>query len=374
MKNHPVKKNELKITKIDDDIFILGTQFSFGSVIMSEEVLDRLNEEIEIKLNLIACFTYRSTWSKPLEGTNLFSDAGWGCMIRAGQMAFYNIIAAQQFMEGLEFIEDRLNSILLSFHDELDNDVAPFSIRNIVEVAEKEFGISKGQWFRSTSILMALDILNRQYNPVQTKNISILTMVDASIILSKIHSRLFNTQIEELKKLSEQKIKQDIYTKPWTSSLMLNVAVMIGSNEPDLSFREFLDYLISSENFVGLLGGSGNRAFYIFGMAKSAPVTSHQSSTSYLYLDPHTIQPVPSLENHSIQSYYGAPFYSMVYRELNTSLAVCFHLKNGSELENLIEGIRNWKSVNKNQESFISIFDTDHPSSDNDMVFIDNDF
>ena len=369
MKNRPVKHDEIYLNKPGDVVHILGKEFAYPSQTATKEETLELNRDIRTATGLLGCFTYRSTWSKPLAGTELFSDAGWGCMIRAGQMALFNVLAKEQLAQGPEFLEDRLNYLLISFHDELEEEVGPFSIRNIVRVAEAKFGIKVGQWFRATSIVMALGMLNDLYKPPQATKVSLFTMVDSTIFLSKLYETLFGVPAAQLKGLPAEQLVEELYTKTWSKSLMLNVASMIGANSPDPCFCAFLEYLMTLESFCGVLGGAGNRAFYIFGMVRSS---SPKSPSKYLYFDPHLILPVPPLQNHQIWSYFNAPIYSMVYRELNTSLSISFHLRDGEELRSLITGIKNWQGK-PGEESFVSVFDLEFDAEESDIIMLEDD-
>lgn len=44
------------------------------------------NQEFMEAVGKILWFTYRSQFGQAIEGTPYMSDAGWGCMIRTGQM------------------------------------------------------------------------------------------------------------------------------------------------------------------------------------------------------------------------------------------------------------------------------------------------
>jgi cysteine protease ATG4 len=44
------------------------------------------NQEFMEAVKKILWFTYRSQFGQAIEGTPYMSDAGWGCMIRTGQM------------------------------------------------------------------------------------------------------------------------------------------------------------------------------------------------------------------------------------------------------------------------------------------------
>jgi hypothetical protein len=48
--------------------------------------INKVVNEIHEAFESITWFTYRANFDKPLHGSNKTSDAGWGCMLRTGQM------------------------------------------------------------------------------------------------------------------------------------------------------------------------------------------------------------------------------------------------------------------------------------------------
>lgn len=91
--------------------------------------------------SLIWC-TYRSGF-EAIEGTAFTSDAGWGCMIRTGQM-----IAAESFKR-LHYHVDKIIPFVQ------DENLAPLSLHRIAVVGQ-ELGKDIGQWH--TPSITALSI------------------------------------------------------------------------------------------------------------------------------------------------------------------------------------------------------------------------
>lgn len=254
------------------------------SPLTTDDHLKTANDALQEAISMLACFTYRSHWDKPIKGTHLFSDAGWGCMIRAGQMCFFNCLIRDQMSKQEGFLEDRLKCLLIQFNDNLTEEVAPFSIQNIVPLAYEKFSIPMGNWFRSTSIMMALDQLNCHYQPSQSKHIRMVTMLDATFTLSKAYEALFD---QSSVTLAEDQIR-DAMSQPWgDKKLILSLSAMLGSGKPQEEFETCLNYLLSLPWSMGALGGRDNRAYYIFGL--------NEKMRSYYYLDPHTVQVVSSV-------------------------------------------------------------------------------
>lgn len=249
------------------------------SLIGMREDLIAANESLNEALAYIACFTYRAKWGEPIRDTKLYSDAGWGCMIRVGQMAFFNCIIKDQLLRDEDFLEDRLKFLLLLFNDYNEGELAPFSIKNIVPLAYEKFNIPMGNWFRSTSIMMALDQLNKKFEPRHISHIKMVTMLDATFLLS----RLFEAFTEKSSIGMDESSMFEELNKPWGDKrLIITLTCMLGMDKPQMEYQKCLNFLISQPTSVGILGGSDNRAYYIIGYNKTKKV--------YYYLDPHTVQ------------------------------------------------------------------------------------
>jgi len=80
-------------------------------------------------------------------------------MLRSGQMMFYEIIKRAMKCKELKYHRQYLHL----FDDTKEKDLAPFGIQNIVRLAYKNYNLNPGEWFRSTTIMMTLDELNKKY-------------------------------------------------------------------------------------------------------------------------------------------------------------------------------------------------------------------
>lgn len=64
------------------------------------EQLRVLNDRFSRAFQSITWFTYRDNIEIPLQGSNLKSDSGWGCMLRTGQMLLFQAIKRHHFGDG----------------------------------------------------------------------------------------------------------------------------------------------------------------------------------------------------------------------------------------------------------------------------------
>ena len=63
--------------------------------------MDKISDEIQELFHSITWFTYRRGIERPLKNSQETSDAGWGCMLRTGQMLLFQ--ALQRHVLGDEF-------------------------------------------------------------------------------------------------------------------------------------------------------------------------------------------------------------------------------------------------------------------------------
>ena len=69
----------------------LGKQLSLSHTLANAKftTLDAISTEIQENFQSLTWFTYRRGIEKPLKSSEETSDAGWGCMLRTGQMLLF---------------------------------------------------------------------------------------------------------------------------------------------------------------------------------------------------------------------------------------------------------------------------------------------
>lgn len=142
------KTNSLHITNISNRITILGIEFFVPE---SDKNNTKAIESIDQKLNEfianICWFSYRRGFkqiivehkdrnkdNKKKKDIVINCDTGWGCMLRCGQMMLFEVLQKVN-------TNTRFEVLLDMFSENSGNELAPFSIRNIVRSAYEEFDL-----------------------------------------------------------------------------------------------------------------------------------------------------------------------------------------------------------------------------------------
>jgi hypothetical protein len=172
----------------------------------------------------LSWFTYRNNFEKLLNPKNfpaihdfqidekleykLYSDNGWGCMIRVAQMIMAQVlqmIKAKNKMVLINpdyFTDDQTNrtsicdvqkeididndikrEIIRLFLDNFRGEKAPFSIQNFVETGFFKYNKKPGDWYGVNSAAILLETLNNQYRP--NKYLEVVVFNDAGIKQNK---------------------------------------------------------------------------------------------------------------------------------------------------------------------------------------------
>lgn len=207
--------------------------------------------------------------------TSIRSDAGWGCMLRTGQMILMEALKRHVFKQefSLEMLKEpeakeKYYSILQMFMDNPpvdDVDVCPFGIQNIAREAQESLNIRPGQWFGPQMISVVLGNLCNRIRPVD--NFEVHVSLDGNIFLDKIKTQLVDAK----------------------ASLLVLVPIRLGLDSIQAAYLNQLKAVFKFTQNVGIAGGRDQEAFYLVGL-DNADLEDEANPASYYYLDPHVVQ------------------------------------------------------------------------------------
>lgn len=174
-------------------------------VFFSKRYDKRLKEELKKRVSETIWFSYREEFPAIMPETfhkkRLTCDRGWGCMIRCGQMMLAEGIKRHYEGKGLlldKFKRESLMTIISLFADFVQDPIlAPFSLQQICKTAYESFGSIPGKWYRASSVVMSLDILNDKYGIRRIQNFKICMFNEGTIYEDQIFKKAINTPEEE---------------------------------------------------------------------------------------------------------------------------------------------------------------------------------
>ncbi|KAL7672240.1 hypothetical protein ACOME3_007133 [Neoechinorhynchus agilis] len=242
-------------------------------------------------------FTYRRGFSfRCKNGKEISTDAGWGCMLRCGQM----ILAEAIRRMGL--ISD--DTKMIALFD--DCEACRFSINNILQEREMDLSVESrvDEWFGPN---MISQILKRLCS-------------DGAFLY--VHVAMDNTIV--LDKFVNLQRKQTSLSKP----LLLLIPLMVGISEFDKRRSATLKRLLRNDCSVGFIGGRPKHALFFFGL---------WGTDNLLYLDPHTLQQCTFGNGEKRNETFHCRDCSYIsFEKLDPSLALGFVCDNVQSFNQLI--------------------------------------
>ena len=192
------------------------------------------------------------------------SDNGWGCTVRAGQMAVANGILRHLLNTHKGVIgKKEYDEIILKFWDNGKGSEYPFSIQNFYLESVK-YNKLPGEWLDQSTVAGTLQKLNAKYKPY---NIDIITFIDGAIYASEFKSKPEEFFIIESKDGTIQ-------------GKLVFVSLNLGLKSPELDYLETFKKLFNFPELIGIIGGRKNEALFFVGWQED----------NFFFLDPHLVQ------------------------------------------------------------------------------------
>lgn len=304
--------------------------------------------------------TYRSNFPSLLDKNGcevaIYSDAGWGCSVRATQMLVAQSLINLEFgrewrLSGASPAElERYKSIIANFKDDSS---APLSIHQIVSLGHSRFGKRPSEWFGpTTSARAAEELINRASSRIGMASI----VFDSGEMYTSEVVGLFNVEKN-------------------SKGILVMVSHRLGLDSFNLArYKGTIHSLFSNPFFQGLSSGESMvSAYYFFAACEE-----------YLfYLDPHTVQEA-FVDSESIEAVRAA-FPSqpkplrMRWSRLNPSLTMGFVVKSPNEWDQLSQYLSKidpelFEVFDKRKEPRVDLFISEAESEENeiesDMIFV----
>lgn len=242
-------------------------------------------------------FTYRSGFA-PDAIPPFQSDAGWGCMMRSGQMLLSQVLMILLTPEKREW---RLKhdephpstphrQVLRLFDDCVES---PYSLPNIALEGLHNHGMELGQWYGPTTMCHITQALVGKHQP---DLLQVLVCADSCIYLD---------QANEAARREEG---------VWAPLLLL-LPLRLGLDYLNPLYKPALLRTFAIKQSVGVIGGKPSASLYFVGA----------EDEDVLYLDPHSVQDKVEMRGKfSTSSFHCSRIRRMKVDNVDPCLAVAF--------------------------------------------------
>ncbi|KAM6057127.1 cysteine protease ATG4A isoform 1-T1 [Theristicus caerulescens] len=307
----------------DEPVWILGRQHHLNT--------DKSKLLLDISARL--WFTYRRKFS-PIGGTGPSSDAGWGCMLRCGQMMLAQALICRHLGRDWQWEKhkkqpEEYHRILRCFLDRKD---CCYSIHQMAQMGVGE-GKSIGEWFGPNTVAQVLKklALFDEWN-----SLAVYVSMDNTVVIEDIKKMCWSPPQSSSAAHSSAHLHRSALGRSKNTAgfctgwkpLLLIIPLRLGINHINPVYIDAFKECFKMPQSLGALGGKPNNAYYFIGFL----------GNELIYLDPHTTQTfVDSEENGTVddQSFHcqHAP-HRMKIMNLDPSVALGFFCKEECDFDN----------------------------------------
>lgn len=335
---------------LEKPVYILGKHFK------PDEQMKEINEYVYNRL----WFTYRRNFL-PIGGTGPTSDAGWGCMLRCGQMMLGQALQCRHLGRDWSWERDKRNTkymqILREFLDKKDS---LYSIHQIAQMGVGE-GKSVGQWFGPNTIAQ---VIRKLVLFDDANDIAVHVAMDNTVVIEDLRKlcksnmdtwgcygecssshnetpplptptkegECCNVNKRRKTRFGSSSSNEKQSTASWRP-LLLFIPLRLGLSETNPTYFTALKAMFTLKQNIGIIGGKPNHAHYFIGF----------NGDRLLYLDPHTTQPALQMERYNCipdTSYHTEAPCFMNFSALDPSIALGFYCHTEEELNDWVSAVR----------------------------------
>ncbi|XP_018953975.1 cysteine protease ATG4A [Cyprinus carpio] len=313
---------------VDEPVWILGACYDLKT--KKSELLSDVRSRL--------WFTYRKKFS-PIGGTGPSSDAGWGCMLRCGQMILAQALVCRHLGRDWRWDPEKrqpkeYHRILHCFLDKKDS---CYSIHQMAQMGVGE-GKSVGEWYGPNTVAQVLKKL-ALFDDWNT--LAVYVSMDNTVVIEDIKKQCKQPGRESRSRAgpcgrgevpasgqscSETPHLQSQRPLDWRP-LLLVIPLRMGINSINPVYIQAFKECFKMPQSCGVLGGKPNLAYYFIGFIDD----------ELIYLDPHTTQQAVDTESGSAvddQSYHcqRTP-HRMKITSLDPSVALGFFCKSEEDFD-----------------------------------------
>ena len=345
--------------------WILGSRYEHLSISPTQRA------RLRAHLHAIVWFTYRCGFAPLLNHENrprgesgpaFTSDAGWGCMVRTGQMMLAETLRRHWAFHdsgggngggggggsggGGSGGDDEF-TLLRLLRLFADAPAAPFSLHAMVRRGAARYDTRVGAWYGPTVVSKVLRDLVEEHGRVAVAaggaraSMAALVAKDGVVYVSEVEARCCPSPRLAGCEDGEDGAADPLHAPPppsepaaWSCSLLLLIPLRLGLEKVDADYIQPLRATFQFPQSVGLMGGKRAHALYIVG--------AHGRDA--FVLDPHTVQPAatlaaPASVPAALASLRTDKPLVMALGDVDPSLALGFFCRDRRDFEDLRQNI-----------------------------------
>ena len=359
-----------------------GTELHFKDAKIVNIFSNKYDYKIEDKkileeLQNLIYFSYRYNLPKMenyVNKSHYYSDSGWGCMIRASQMMFYNILKSLliennnnnkknykneiiNLFVDLPINVNKLPDIMSNYYESIlkKKSVSSTSNNNLIKYIFPPFGIyflcglgeifqkTAGNWFSDYNLINLYKYINKKLNVIPNLNIfSFLGVVIIEKLIKKCFEKVDENNNENLTENDYYEFKGEKYLLKKAGVIF--VSIRLGLYSVPEEYYEAIKYIFDCKQCIGFIGGKNKQASYFIGYY----------SNNIIYLDPHFCQDcnysVPIKNRIDAKPFHeNKKFYQLEFKKLQAAMTFAFLIKNLNDFKDFINYVNSMKKkFNKN--------------------------
>jgi cysteine protease ATG4 len=333
----PVANGNNHVVVVNDD----------GSVVRSGALAPHLREFADYFRSVLFC-SYRKNFPR-IAGTHFTTDAGWGCMLRTGQMLLARAVLVQLSPLNWQLTDADVQSpfsvyrrVVRWFNDEPHD--APFSIHQFIEAQRlacarrgdaHQMQLAAGSWFTPTEVACIIrDVI--RINGAVLDNLEVYVARDGE---------LNRRAIEQLAGVAPAPDASDgSAERPWRHVVLL-IPVRLGVDALHESYVQPLRKLLTMPQTLGVFGGRPRQSLYFVGV----------QADDVLFLDPHLVQSwqPPHAKFDDATNHLAAP-QRMRLRDVDPSMTIGFFLRTRADFDMVLAQLDAFAA---NMVHFVSVVD-----------------
>lgn len=150
--------------------------------------------------------TYRKNIPRILAKEKSFNeiytnDTSWGCMIRATQMMFAEVLTRHMRLSAYQ--PDKIQETIIAsmLEGEDISELAPYSIHSICHYLYENLNAKPGKWYKASQTLLGVEALHKMYRTSFDEDLEIAIFLEGTIYLDQILNKVCpepNNEFEDI--------------------------------------------------------------------------------------------------------------------------------------------------------------------------------